>query len=136
MKELSIEADVGNLNTVMDFMNDTLSGTNCSMKTQMQLQLVVEEIFVNIANYAYGGKKGPAILRIELEDDPPAALFTFLDSGTPYNPLERSDPDITVSLEERPIGGLGIFLVKKNVDSIGYEYRNGQNALFFRKSLK
>ncbi len=136
MKELSIEADIENLNAVMDFMNNTLSNTNCSMKTLMQLQLVVEEIFVNIANYAYGGKKGPAVLRIELEDDPPAALFTFLDKGTPYNPLERSDPDITVSLEDRPIGGLGIFLVKKNVDSIGYEYQNGQNTLFFRKSLK
>ncbi len=136
MKELSIEADVENLSAVMDFMNNTLSETNCSMKTLMQLELVVEEIFVNIANYAYGKGKGLAVLRIELEEDPPAAIFTFLDSGLPYNPLEHEDPDVTQKLEDRPIGGLGIFLVKKNVDDIRYEYQDGQNTLCFRKVLK
>ena len=136
MKELAIEAVVENLGTVMEFINETLSEKNCSMKTMMQLELVVEELFINIAHYAYEGNHRPATIRIELEDHPSAAVFTFMDSGVPYNPLERSDPDLAQKLEDREIGGLGIFLVKKNVDELRYEYRDGKNVLQFKKLLQ
>lgn len=135
MRELAIEAVAENLQTVMNFITDALSEKNCSQKTLYQLELVLEEIFVNIASYAYEGDERPVVLSVELEDNPPAAVVTFRDKGTPYNPLERSDPDLAVKLEKREIGGLGIFLVKKNVDSIWYEHINDENVLSFRKIL-
>ena len=136
MNELVIEATIENLDSVMDFMHDTLDEANCSMKNMIQLELVVEELFVNIAHYAYPDGNGSAVFQIALDEDGTSATFTFKDSGIPYNPLEHEDPDLTLELEEREIGGLGIFLVKKNVDSIRYEYRDGQNILQFKKRLR
>lgn len=111
-----------------------LENAACPMKVQMQLDLALEEIFVNIANYAYAPEKGMAIIGIDITEDRQAVL-TFEDSGTPYDPLAREDPDITLSANDRQIGGLGIFMVKKTMDDMYYEYRNGKNILKLRKSL-
>lgn len=131
MEKITVEAVLENLQTVIDFATERLEARDCSMKTVMQTELVVEEIFVNIANYAYQPEIGEATFCIEFEEN--ALLMTFIDSGKPYNPLEQKAPDTTLALEERDIGGLGIFLVKKNVDEISYEYSDGKNILRMKK---
>lgn len=136
MRELTTEAVTENLQSVMDFVNDSLSDKGCSAKTLYQMELVLEEIFINIASYAYEGDERPVVLSIDFEEDPLAAIVTFKDKGAPYNPLSRDDPNLALKLENREIGGLGIFLVKKNVDAIWYEHVNGENVLSFRKILR
>ena len=105
------------------------------MKSQTELELAVEEIFINIANYAYGTGTGEADIHIEIEGDPKQAVITLRDQGMPYNPLEKEDPDITLSAEERDIGGLGIFLTRKTMDEVHYEYRDGSNILTMKKKI-
>ena len=134
-EELIVDATVENLETVREFINKTLEPHNCNPRALMQLDLVVEEIFVNIASYAYSPTTGKAKIELDMSAKPLEIDLTFIDSGTPYNPLEQADPDLTASIDERPIGGLGIFLTKKLVDSISYDYVDGQNVLRFRKSL-
>ncbi|MBO5623097.1 MAG: ATP-binding protein [Butyrivibrio sp.] len=135
MKELDIEALVDNLDKVMEFVDAELEDANCPMKIQMQIDLAVEEIFVNIANYAYDPETGPATVRVEVDPDGSAVRITFIDHGVPYDPLAKTDPDITQAADERQIGGLGIFLVKKTMDDIRYEYVNGSNILTLKKNL-
>ena len=133
MEKITVEAVIENLQTVIDFATEKMEARDCSMKVIMQTELVIEEIFVNIANYAYHPETGSATFCIEFEKNPDAVLMTFVDGGKPYNPLEKPDPDTTLALEERDIGGLGIFLVKKNVDEISYEYADGKNILHMKK---
>lgn len=135
MNELEIEALVDNLTEVIDFVDAQLEAVDCSMKVQMQIDLAVEEIFVNIANYAYDPETGPATVRVEVAPDGSQVKITFIDHGVPYDPLAKEDPDITQSADERKIGGLGIFLVKKNMDDVKYEYVNGSNILTILKEL-
>ena len=133
MEKITVDATVENLQTVIDFATEQLETRDCPMKTSMQLELVIEEIFVNIASYAYHPEIGLATFCIEFEENPAAVKMTFLDKGKPYNPLEKDDPDTTLDVDERDIGGLGIFLVKKNVDEISYEYADGKNILRMKK---
>lgn len=134
MEKIVIDAKLENLPVVTDFIIDSLESRNCSMKVKMQLELVIEEIFVNVANYAYKSEEnGKVTICKEFDDEPQAITLTFKDSGKPYDPLQHKDPDITLSAEERNIGGLGIFLVKKNVDEIYYKYEDGQNILTVKK---
>ena len=117
------------------FVTDQLKGCNCSEDKILQVVLAVEEVFVNIANYAYNPEVGPATVLAEVINDPTAVVLKFIDRGTPYNPLEREDPDITLSAEDRDIGGLGIFLTKNVMDETSYECRDGQNVLTLVKNL-
>ena len=133
--ELLIDATVENLTVVNEYVESILSGVECSMKTKMQIDLVVEEIFVNVASYAYEDGIGKATVGCRLLDNPLATEIVFKDEGIPYNPLENEAPDTNLPIEQRRIGGLGIFLVKKNVDFIDYEYKDGQNVLTIRKNL-
>ena len=133
MSELTIEAKVENLNEVLAFVDERLEELDCPMKAQMQLDVAVEEIFVNIASYAYAPGTGSATIRFDREEG--AVCITFVDSGVPYDPLAKEDPDVTLSAEERGIGGLGIYMVKKSVDDMNYVYRNGQNILSIRKTI-
>ena len=135
MKELDIEAVVDNLPDVLAFVDEQLENTDCSMKIQMQIDMAVEEIFVNIAQYAYDPETGPATLRVEVKPDGSAVIITFIDHGVPYDPLAKADPDTTLSADERQVGGLGIFLVKKSMDDIKYEYIDGSNILTIIKGL-
>lgn len=134
-KELNIEAKTENLNAVLDFLSEFLEETGCSMAIVMQLNIAVEEIFVNIANYAYTPNIGMATIQIWTENDNQDLVIVFSDCGYPYDPLSRKDPDVTLSAEERPIGGLGIYMVKKSMDSMKYEYIDGKNCLTLRKSI-
>ena len=133
--ELDIEALTENLDTVLDFIHKHLEGTDCSMKTMMQIDLAVEEIFVNIAHYAYAPEKGNAVVRVEVEEDPVTVEITFMDKGVPYDPLAKEDPDITLEADQREIGGLGVFLVKETMDDVSYEYKDGHNILRVKKNL-
>ena len=135
MKELMIEATIENVPKVIEFVNEQLEQFDCPMKTQMQVDIAVEELFSNIANYAYNPGIGSAAMRVEVSEDPLAVVITFIDNGVPYDPLAKADPDITLSAEERGIGGLGIYMVKKTMDDISYEYKDGQNILRIKKNL-
>ena len=133
--ELEIEADIGNLPQVQEFVESKLETAECPMKAMMQIGVAVEEIFSNIANYAYAPDKGSATVRVEVSEDPVTVTITFLDHGVPYDPLAKEDPDITLSADEREVGGLGIFMTKKIMDDVIYEYRDGQNILTLKKNL-
>ena len=133
--ELDIEATIENLPAVLAFVDEHLEAVGCPMRAQMQIDVAVEEIFVNIAHYAYNPETGNAVVRVEVTQEPISAIITFIDKGTPYDPLAKEDPDVTLSAEERPIGGLGIFMVKKSMDDVSYEYQNGQNILTLKKNL-
>ena len=136
MKELNIAATIENIETVTDFVNGQLEAYDCPMKAQMQIDIAIDELFGNIAHYAYNPEVGDATVRVEVIEDPLAVVITFIDKGVPYDPLAKADPNIALSAEEREIGGLGIFMVKKTMDEITYEYKDGQNILAIKKSLK
>ena len=133
MQTLTVEAALENLEQATAFVDAFLEAHDCPMRTQMQIDLCVEEIFVNIAHYAYQGKTGTAEIRLSEADG--IVELTFLDSGMPYDPLKKEDPDVTLSAEKRQIGGLGIFLVKKSMDSVSYRFENGQNILTMTKAI-
>lgn len=133
MKELRVSAEVEQLEKVQEFVESELEGSGFSMKQIMQVEIAVEEIFCNIANYAYHPTEGEALIRCSLEEDD-SLRIEFIDSGMPYNPLEREDPDITLNAEEREIGGLGIFLTKKLMDTVEYHHESGKNVLVVKKS--
>ncbi|MCR4585689.1 MAG: ATP-binding protein [Lachnospiraceae bacterium] len=135
MKELNVLANVDNIDEVMEFVTEELEQLECSLKVQTQIETAVEELFVNIATYAYNPDEGPATVRVEVEKDPPAISITFIDQGVPYDPLAKADPDVTLSAEDRQIGGLGIFMVKESMDDIDYEYKDGKNILHIRKLI-
>jgi anti-sigma regulatory factor (Ser/Thr protein kinase) len=133
--ELELEASVENLPKVLTFVDGFLERADCSMKEQMQLDVAVEEIFVNIASYAYNPGIGKATVRVEVSEDPVTVSITFIDQGVPYDPLEKDDPDVTLSAEKRQIGGLGIFMVKQSMDDVLYEYKDGSNMLTLKKQI-
>ena len=117
--ELDVMAENEKLSEVQSFLGECLAKVDCPAKAQMQMELAAEEIFVNIANY----------------DDPVTVTLTFIDQGVPYDPLKREEPDVTLPAEKRGIGGLGIFLTKKTMDDVSYEYKDGQNILTLKKKI-
>ncbi|WP_026525610.1 ATP-binding protein [Butyrivibrio sp. MB2005] len=135
MKKLEIEADVNQLNDVMAFIEETLDEAGAAPKTAMQVNLAVEEIFVNIAHYAYAPGKGNAAILVDVDKEAGELSVQFRDTGVPYNPLEKEDPDLTIPVAERQIGGLGIFMTKKVMDDVIYEHKDGQNILTLKKKL-
>ena len=135
MKELTIAATIENIGTVTDFVNEQLERLDCPMKAQMQIDIAIDELFGNIAHYAYNPEIGKATVRVEVVEDPLSVVITFIDNGVPYDPLAKADPDTTLSAEERDIGGLGIYMVKKSMDDIDYEYKDGHNILKIKKNL-
>ena len=135
LNELTLEAKVENLDQVLSFVDGYLEQANCPMKVNMQIDVAVEELYVNIASYAYAPQTGMVAIRVKLLEDPQAARITFVDRGIPYDPLKKPDPDVTLSAEDRQIGGLGIYMVKKSMDSMEYEYKDGQNILTIQKNF-
>ncbi len=135
MKELTVDAAIENIPAVTSFVEEQLEQVGCPMKAMMQINIAIDELFGNIAQYAYTPKTGKATVRVEVTENPMAVVITFIDNGVPYDPLAKADPDITKSADEREIGGLGIFMVKKSMDEINYEYKNGQNILTIKKHI-
>ena len=136
VKELTLEAKVANLQQVLDFVDENLTSMRCPMKILMQIDVAVEAIFVNVASYAYTPNTGSVTIRMDLQEKPRAVVITFIDSGIPYNPLAKEDPDVSLSAEERSIGGLGIFMVKKTMDKMEYEYTDQKNVLKMYKNIE
>ena len=135
MKDITVDATVDNLEVVQDFVREELEKQDCSMKVMMQIEIAVEEIYVNIVHYAYNPSVGKATIRCEVTDNPMQVMIQFLDSGKPFDPLAKEDADITLSADEREIGGLGIFMVKQSMDEVNYEYKDGKNVLTIKKVL-
>ena len=135
MKELRTDALKEKLPDVLAFLDEQLEAADCPMKLQMKLDIAVEEIFVNIASYAYPDTPGTATVRVEISGEPKTAQITFIDRGIPYDPLAKADPDVTLSADQREIGGLGIFMTKKLMDEVTYVYKDGQNMLTLKKQL-
>ena len=135
MKELTMNATIDNIQTVTDFVDAQLEALDCPIKAQMQIDIAIDELFSNIAHYSYNPEVGQATVRVEVVENPLAVTITFIDNGIPYDPLAKEDPDLTLSAEERQIGGLGIYMVKKSMDEITYEYKDGQNILSIKKCI-
>ncbi|MDO5408538.1 MAG: ATP-binding protein [Eubacteriales bacterium] len=134
MTERKVTAILENLETVQEFVTGELEKAGFNQKQIMQVDLAVEEIFCNIVNYAYHPEHGDALIRCEIKkENQDRVVIEFVDEGIPYNPLERQDPDVTLALEDREIGGLGIFLTRKLMDSMEYRHENGKNILIISK---
>lgn len=134
-KEITVMADVKNLETITAFVDECLEQIDCPLHIQTQLDIAVDELFSNIAYYAYQPGTGEATVRLEISEEPAWVTLTFIDGGIPYDPLSHADPDTTLSAEERQIGGLGIYMVKKSMDAVSYQYTDGKNVLKIRKNL-
>ena len=135
MKQMKTKARREQLESVLMFLEEELSSIEHNTKNKIQLFIAVEELFVNIASYAYYPAEGDAEIDIDTDNENNFVYITFIDSGKPYNPLEREDPDVTLSAKERKIGGLGIYMVKKSMDDMSYEYKNGCNILKIGKKM-
>ena len=131
MKELFVEAKTENLNAVIDFIN--LNIGDFPAKTKNQIGIAVDEIFSNIARYAYHPSSGNTVVRVAVDDE---ITIEFEDSGTAYDPLSKEDPDVSLSAEDREVGGLGIFIVKKIMDSMEYRRDGGKNIVTIKKQAQ
>ena len=134
-KKIRVAATKENLETVTAFLDEILDEKDCPLKIRLQIDLALEEMYINIANYAYTPKTGEMELRVEFDEAERELTLVLIDSGIPYDPLAKADPDVTLPAEERQIGGLGIYMVKKSMDEVKYRYEDGKNILTIRKNL-
>lgn len=136
MDQMTVSAMVNNVKAVTRFVNERLDGLGCSERIRIQVDVAIDEIFSNIVRYAYNPKTGPATVCVEVEENPLSVVITFIDHGAPFDPLAEERPETTrLPKNERPIGGLGLFMVKRTMDDVTYEYRDGQNILAIRKKI-
>ncbi len=135
MNEMTVEATLENIPVITAFVDEQLEKYDCPMKAQAQIDIAIDELFGNIVRYAYHPEIGSATVQVEVVPEPLAVVITFIDQGKPYDPLAKEDPNVTLSAEEREIGGLGIYIVKKSMNEITYEYKDGRNILKIRKDF-
>ncbi|MBR5338077.1 MAG: SpoIIE family protein phosphatase [Lachnospiraceae bacterium] len=134
--EITLEAKVESLDPVIEFIDGKLLSLDCPVTAKGQIDIAVDEIFGNIAHYAYGeGEKGMATVRFETLPGGREVIITFIDRGIPFNPLEAAKPDVTLPAKARKRGGLGIHLVRKSMDDVTYKFKDGQNMLAIRKKI-
>lgn len=133
--EISLEASDENLDAVLQFVDEQLEHAGCPIEAQRQIDIAVEEIFVNIVSYAYIPDTGNATVRLEISGDLSEVTLIFMDQGIPFNPLAKEDPDIDLPANQRRIGGLGILVVKEFMDDVSYEYKDRQNILTLKKII-
>lgn len=136
MKEMNVDADLKELDKVQDFIREELEQYDVSPKVMFQLELAVEEIYTNITSYAYHPELGKATINCSVEENPLRVTIQFLDSGKPFDPLAKDEADTSKQALLERTGGLGIFLVKKNMDDVEYSYENGKNVLTISKALE
>lgn len=135
MSTLTLEAKINNIPVLTDFIDQQLEALDCPMKPQMQIDVAIDEIFTNISSYAYGEGSGMATVSIDFDDATRTVTISFEDSGMPFDPLTQEEPDITLPAEQRQIGGLGIFLVKKTMDDMRYQRQGDKNVLTIEKRI-
>ena len=131
MKEINVKATIENISAITDFINNELDLYNCPEKEKIKIDIVIDELITNIAKYAYGSDIGDVTFQVEIDKN--NIYMKFIDSGIPYNPMEHAEPDVSLSVEDRPVGGLGIFLVKKLMDKMEYGYIDEKNILKIQK---
>ncbi len=131
-REIVVDATLDNLDTVMGFLEDALEKGDCPMKVSMKIAVAFEEIYVNIANYAYGTEIGKCTIEVFVSDN--NVKITIRDRGVEFNPLKQEEPDITLSAEDRKIGGLGIYMTKKTMDKVEYLRNSDENILMMEKA--
>lgn len=135
MKEITLQARIEKIPEATAFIDGELEALGCGLKAQMQIDVAMDELFGNIARYAYGENEGKVTIRFHFEEDTRQAVITLTDRGVPFDPTAALTPDVNIPAEERQVGGLGIFLVRKTMDDMAYEYRAGQNVLTIRKKI-
>lgn len=135
MDQIIVPAQKEYLADVLGFINGEVDPFPHEASQLLRLELAVEEAFVNVANYAYPEKSGEVIVGLSISEDPLTATVELTDSGTRFNPLEREDPDLSIGIEDKKPGGLGIFLIKENSDQVHYQYHEGRNILTIQKIL-
>ncbi|MCR5650537.1 MAG: ATP-binding protein [Lachnospiraceae bacterium] len=135
MKEIKMKAEVANIEVMTDELNAWFEENDVPMKVVLQMDVALDEILSNIAFYAYEGEKGDMTVKAEMLNDNKTIRIEFSDTGIEFDPLKKKDPDITLSAEERKIGGLGIFMVKKTMDHVSYERRGDTNIFVMEKNL-
>lgn len=136
MREITVDAALDQIPAVTGFVNAELAALGCGEHVRIQVDVAIDELFGNIARYAYSPETGQALVRVDVEEEPLRVVITFMDRGRPFDPLARQMPDTTgMAAKDRPIGGLGLFMVKKTMDDIAYEYVDGKNILTIRKRL-
>lgn len=133
MKEKVFRASIDTLDEAQAFVEEELENLDCPFPFIMKYSICLEEMFVNVAHYAYPNKDGDVTIRIDSENG--MISVALIDQGTPFNPLEKRDPDVTLSIDQRDIGGLGIFMVKKSMDEVSYEYKNNSNIFTMKKKI-
>jgi anti-sigma regulatory factor (Ser/Thr protein kinase) len=131
-KEIVVSATIDELDRLLEWISDNLE-EECPGKISNQIAVVTEELFVNIASYAYPGKTGDVTIRISL--DALRLVMQFEDSGIAFNPLEHELPNVNTGIEDRKIGGLGIYLTRKWMDEVIYQWKNGKNVLTIVKQI-
>ena len=134
MRQITVPARIERLDDIFDFVESMMRNAGIDSNCQNNIKIAVEEIFVNIASYAYQNGDGEVSVCADVGSE--RFSVEFRDSGNPYNPLERTDPDISLSAQEREIGGLGILMVKKMMDNVKYRYENGMNILTIEKIIE
>lgn len=134
-RELSVDADIKSLSIVMEALESELDSCGCPLKISSKIGVCLEELFVNIADYAYDFSGGKCIIRIYTKNTESngTVRIELEDWGKPFDPFSKEDPDITLSAEERGIGGLGIFMVKKIMDRVWYRRENDKNLVILEK---
>ena len=135
MKEMKIEAKLDNLSSVLAFVDEELEAADVSPKSQMQIDVAVEEMFVNVASYAYQPGSGDVVVQVGLDKSRDMIVIRLIDHGKPFNPLKKKDPDISLPADLRKIGGLGIYMVKKSMDDMQYEYKDQENVITLYKRV-
>lgn len=135
MKEITVPANLDSIAVVTEYINAELEAAGCSEHERIQIDVAIDEVLGNIAKYAYGQEEGTATVRVDISGDPSVVSITFIDQGTPYNPLENKAPDTTLKAKERRIGGLGIFMTKRIMSEVSYEYKDESNQLTIRKVI-
>ena len=136
MREMTVNATPEQIEQVVDFVNEQLATLGCSDEVRADVDVAVDELLGNIVQYAYGPDTGIVTVRVHAEEDPLAVVITFLDSGAPFNPLAEERPNTTsLPAKERPLGGLGLLLVRELMDELAYSYQDGYNVLTVRKAL-
>ena len=135
MKEWTFEASIDRIPWLTEQVDGLLESLDCPMRAQMQIDVAIDELLANIASYAYGTGKGEVTVRFDFEPGDRTVVLTFIDSGIPYDPLAKPDPDVTLEVDKRSVGGLGIFLVKKTMDDMTYARLDGRNVLTIHKRI-
>ncbi len=134
-REVTLPAKVESITAVTAFLEQELEALGCPEKQKMQICVAADEIVTNISMYAYAPGTGDFTVDFAFDGEERAAEITFIDEGVPFDPLAKDDPDVTLSAEERQIGGLGIFLVKKTMDGMDYRREDGKNILTICKKI-